>query len=71
MSRFQLRLVAGISQLCGLLAVYALQPDVVALFGNPKVAAAVIGGLLVVSKFLDNYLPSMTGNTAGETPPAT
>lgn len=71
MNRGNLRLLAGVSQLMGLLAVYALQPDVLSLWGNPKLVAAVIGGLVVVSKFLDNWLPSMTGSTAGEKPPST
>jgi hypothetical protein len=70
-NRSQLRLVAGVSQLAGLLAVYWIQPDQLALFENPKLVAAVVGMILIVSKFLDNWLPSMTGNTAGEKPPAT
>lgn len=71
MNRSQWRLVAGLSQLMGLVAVYWMQPDQLSLFAEPKVVSAVIGTLIIVSKFLDNWLPSMTGNTAGETPPST
>lgn len=45
---------------------YWLQPDNLALFANQRLAAAVIGTLLIVFNLVSNWLPSITGRTAGD-----
>lgn len=66
MSRTNLRLLAGAVTVLIAVGTYWLQPDNLALLANPRLAAAVIGTLLIVCNLVSNWLPSMTGSTAGE-----
>lgn len=71
MSRTNWRLIAATVSISAALGAYVLQPENLTLFSNPKLVAFIVGGLMVVASFLSNWLPSMTGATAGEKPPAT
>ena len=71
MSRTNLRLVALGVTLLTALGSQTLQPDNLALFGNPKLVAYIIGLAMVFANVVSNWLPSMTNITAGEKPPST
>lgn len=71
MSRTSLRVAAGLCGLALVMAQFLLQPDALAVWGNPKLAAVILGCASVGLGYLVNWLPSVTGATAGEKPPAT
>lgn len=71
MSRQTLR---GLALGAGLLLAvtqFLLQPSSLAVFPNPAITAVILGALATGLGFLVNFLPSITGSTAGEKPPAT
>ena len=45
---------------------YWLQPNNLALLSNPDLSAALIGFMILILNILANYMPSISGKSAGD-----
>lgn len=62
----QYKLVAGFVGAASVLGAYLLQPGVITLFADPPLVGAIVGGVMAMLTFVANWLPSITGTTAGD-----